>query len=247
MRTLVIGYGNPSRQDDGVGLAVVNGLRARAGRTLLEEGEDGFDELGQALDTLFLQQLSPELAETLADYDHLVLVDAHLGGSPGLVHRTELDPRAEAAIVSHHFRPGTMLRFDAPAIRPGAFSGIGFRARLRLRLHIRDVARDGRGRGPGDRRPLDPFRQLLIVSSSSSSICGRYIIWPASEFNIDALAARGNGSEGRGNGHSQGRHASDHHVRPVDAGRRLHRGRRVLLDDRGCRARPACCPTASSA
>ena len=109
MRTLVIGYGNPSRQDDGVGLAVVNGLRARAGRTLLEEGEDGFDGLGQALDTLFLQQLSPELAETLADYDHLVLVDAHLGGSPGLVHRTELDPRAEAAIVSHHFRPGTML------------------------------------------------------------------------------------------------------------------------------------------
>ena len=31
MRVLVIGYGNPSRQDDGVGLAVVNGLRVRAG------------------------------------------------------------------------------------------------------------------------------------------------------------------------------------------------------------------------
>lgn len=109
MRTLVIGYGNPSRQDDGVGLAVVNGLRARAGRALLEEGDDGFDDLGQALDTLFLQQLSPELAETLAEYDHLVLVDAHLGIYPGLVHSTVLDPQVEAAIVSHHFKPGTLL------------------------------------------------------------------------------------------------------------------------------------------
>jgi hydrogenase maturation protease len=109
MRTLVIGYGNPSRQDDGVGLAVVNGLRARAGQATLDEGEDGFDTLGHSLDTLFLQQLSPELAETLVDYDHLVLVDAHFGAYPEIVHRAELDPRVEAAIVSHHFRPGTLL------------------------------------------------------------------------------------------------------------------------------------------
>ncbi len=109
MRTLVIGYGNPSRQDDGVGLAVVNGLRSRAGRRLLEEGEDGFDDLGHALDTLFLQQLSPELAETLVEYDHVVLVDAHFGLYPELVHRVALDPHIEAAIVSHHFKPGTLL------------------------------------------------------------------------------------------------------------------------------------------
>ena len=109
MRTLIIGYGNPSRQDDGVGLAVVNGLRARAGQRLLEEGEDGFDDLGTALDTLFLQQLSPELAETLIEYDRVVLVDAHFGIYPELVHRAELDPHVEAAIVSHHFKPGTLL------------------------------------------------------------------------------------------------------------------------------------------
>ena len=109
MRTLVIGYGNPSRQDDGVGLAVVNGLRASAGQRLLDEGEDGFDDLGHALDTLFLQQLSPELAETLIDYDHVVVVDAHFGSYPELVHRAQLGPHGEAAIVSHHFKPGTLL------------------------------------------------------------------------------------------------------------------------------------------
>ncbi len=105
----MIGYGNPSRQDDGVGLAAVNGLRLRMDQAPLEEGDDGFDDLGHDLDTLFLQQLSPELAETLIDYGHVVLVDAHFGIYPELVHRTELDPQVEAAIVSHHFKPGTLL------------------------------------------------------------------------------------------------------------------------------------------
>ncbi len=109
MRVLVIGYGNPSRQDDGVGLAVVNGLRMRAGQAPLDEGDDGFNDLGRQLDTLFLQQLSPELAETLIDYDHVVLVDAHFGIYPELVHHADLDAQAEAAIVSHHFKPGTLL------------------------------------------------------------------------------------------------------------------------------------------
>jgi len=109
MRVLVIGYGNPSRQDDGVGLAVVNGLRIRAGQTPLDEGDDGFNDLGRRLDTLFLQQLSPELAETLIEYEHVVLVDAHFGIYPELVHRTEVDALDEAAIVSHHFKPGTLL------------------------------------------------------------------------------------------------------------------------------------------
>lgn len=109
MRVLVIGYGNPSRQDDGVGLAVVNGLRARAGQPPLDEGDDGFGDLGRQLDTLFLQQLSPELAETLIDYAHVVLVDAHFGIYPEVVHCETLAPQLEAAIVSHHFKPGTLL------------------------------------------------------------------------------------------------------------------------------------------
>ena len=108
-RVLVIGYGNPSRQDDGVGLAVVNGLRMRAGQAPLDEGDDGFNDLGRRLDTLFLQQLSPELVETLAEYDQVVLVDAHFGIYPELVHHSRLEPQVEPAIVSHHFTPGTLL------------------------------------------------------------------------------------------------------------------------------------------
>jgi hydrogenase maturation protease len=110
MRILVIGYGNPSRRDDGVGLAVVNKLRQRLGLGALDETADGFDDLGGPLDTLFLQQLTPELAETLVAYQHVVFVDAHLNSAdPELVRHTSLGPNEDPALVSHHFRPGRLL------------------------------------------------------------------------------------------------------------------------------------------
>ena len=109
LRTLVIGYGNPSRRDDGVALIVVNGLRARLGQPPLIEGEDGYDALGSTVDTLFLQQLMPELAETMAQYDRVCFVDAHVGLIPELVHRTPLRPSLDPALVSHHFKPEILL------------------------------------------------------------------------------------------------------------------------------------------
>ncbi len=110
MRTLIIGYGNPSRRDDGVGLAVVNELRRRLGVSTLDESADGFEDLGGPLDTLFLQQLTPELAETLAQYDHVVFVDAHLAqAGHDLVRRVDLGPNLDPALVSHHFKPGRLL------------------------------------------------------------------------------------------------------------------------------------------
>jgi hydrogenase maturation protease len=116
-RNLVIGYGNPSRNDDGVGLAVVNQLRQRLGLRALDEITDGLDELGEELtggpgsrlDTLFLQQLTPELAETVASYDRLILVDAHAGAYPNLVHTCELLPRHDPAMVSHILKPEHLL------------------------------------------------------------------------------------------------------------------------------------------
>jgi hydrogenase maturation protease len=113
MRTLVIGFGNPSRRDDGVGLAVVNGLRAHLGLPLLDEGADGFDELGGTLDTLFLQQVGPELAETLAGYDRVFFVDAHAGNYPELVHRESLEANSGRSLVSHHMKPGQLLALAA--------------------------------------------------------------------------------------------------------------------------------------
>jgi hydrogenase maturation protease len=109
MTTLVIGYGNPSRRDDGVGLAVVNGLRQRLGLPPLQGNDDGYSELGRAVDTLFLQQLMPELAETIARYDRVFFIDAHVGVYPELIRRTTIEANADRAIVSHHVKPAGLL------------------------------------------------------------------------------------------------------------------------------------------
>ncbi len=108
-RVLVIGYGNPYRRDDGVALAVVNGVRARQGRSLLEEGRDGLEELGGELDTLFLQQLTPEMAEIVARYEEVIFVDAHMGEGTELLREAVLEPAVRPAIVSHHLHPEALL------------------------------------------------------------------------------------------------------------------------------------------
>ena len=108
-RLLVIGYGNPYRRDDAVALTVVNGLRRRQGRTPLEEGMDGLEELGEELDAIFLQQLTPDLAEIVARYEEVIFVDAHMGEHQELVREVALKPTARPSIVSHHLHPEALL------------------------------------------------------------------------------------------------------------------------------------------
>ena len=108
-RTLVIGYGNPSRRDDGVGLAAINLLRARMGLQPLDEANEWLSDTGQTLDTLFQQQLTLELVETLARYDRVFLVDAHVGVYPELVHRERVAPRESPGLVSHILKPEHLL------------------------------------------------------------------------------------------------------------------------------------------
>ena len=109
-RTLVVGYGNIYRRDDGVGPAVINALRARQGKPALGPEEDGFDALGDALDTLILHQLVPELAQTAADYDLIVFVDAHVGAWPEALHVEHLEACYKPPLVSHHIHPCTILQ-----------------------------------------------------------------------------------------------------------------------------------------
>jgi hydrogenase maturation protease len=109
-RTLVVGFGNLYRRDDGVGPAVVNALRARQGRPPIDPEDDGFDDLGQPLDSVILHQLVPELAETAAGYDLIVFVDAHVGSWPEALHIEHLEACYKAPLVSHHIHPCTILQ-----------------------------------------------------------------------------------------------------------------------------------------
>jgi len=108
-RTLVAGFGNIFRRDDGVGPVVVNALRMQLGRAPLDPLDDGFDDLGHEVDTIVLHQLVPELAEVVKDYALLIFVDAHVGNLPEEVREERLDAAYTQPFVSHQFHPSTVL------------------------------------------------------------------------------------------------------------------------------------------
>jgi len=108
-RTLVIGFGNIDRADDGVAFQVINSLRRRLGQTPLSEEDTGLEELGAAVDSVFLTQLTPELMETLVEYGRVVFVDAHVYESLEDLHCAPVVPEYAPSTFTHHLTPAALL------------------------------------------------------------------------------------------------------------------------------------------
>jgi hydrogenase maturation protease len=108
-RTLVIGFGNIDRADDGVAYSVINALRRRLGQEPLPENETGLDELGAEVDSVFLSQLTPELMEVLAGYRQVVFVDAHVYENVDALHCAPVSPEYTPSSFTHHLTPGAFL------------------------------------------------------------------------------------------------------------------------------------------
>jgi len=108
-RTLVIGYGNLDRADDGVAFHVVNALRARLGQEPLSEDESGMEELDQDIDSVFIVQLVPELMDLLVDYNRVVFVDAHVRPDVPELHSTTVSPDYRLSAFTHHVNPSMLL------------------------------------------------------------------------------------------------------------------------------------------
>jgi hydrogenase maturation protease len=93
--TLIIGYGNPLRGDDGVGPRAAE-LLAEAGGTIPPPLPDG-------VQILVCHQLTIELAPQIAEAGRLILIDACAGGAPGTVQQYTLTPAIpESASLTHH-------------------------------------------------------------------------------------------------------------------------------------------------
>ncbi|HRR39899.1 MAG TPA: hydrogenase maturation protease [Syntrophales bacterium] len=108
-RTLVIGYGNLDRADDGVAYFVIEALRRSLGQGALKEDDTGLEELGGEIDSVFLQQLTPDLLEVMADYDEVVFVDAHVDGKLDALHCASVVPEDAALAFTHHITPAMLM------------------------------------------------------------------------------------------------------------------------------------------
>ena len=94
MKTLVIGYGNDSRRDDGVGWFVIKRLQ----------------ELELAnVDLQTAHQLEVEAAETISRYDAVIFVDAAIPEAPEPIQRTVVTPDFRSHAVAHYLTPADVL------------------------------------------------------------------------------------------------------------------------------------------
>jgi hydrogenase maturation protease len=94
MKTLILGYGNRSRRDDGVGWFVIEQLAA-------------LDLPGVELETG--HQLEVEAAETLSHCDAVIFVDAAIPEAPEPIRRAVVAPRFQGHAVAHYLTPADVL------------------------------------------------------------------------------------------------------------------------------------------
>lgn len=108
-RGLVLGLGNVSRRDDGFGWHVVNEVRRQLGRATLGLTDDGIDDLGQEVDAIFLPQLSSDLADLIAEYHRLVLVDVRVGGEMRVDIESITAEVLGSRLLTHDMLPAELL------------------------------------------------------------------------------------------------------------------------------------------
>ena len=94
VKILIIGYGNQSRRDDGVGWFVLDQLAA-------------LDLPNVQLETN--HQLEIEAAETISRFDTIIFVDAAIPEAPEPVQCSVVTPNFQSHAVAHYLTPADVL------------------------------------------------------------------------------------------------------------------------------------------
>ncbi|MCC7355033.1 MAG: hydrogenase maturation protease [Anaerolineae bacterium] len=110
VRTLIIGYGNPDREDDGVAWHILHRLAERWGRAVSPITESGgLNQLDESPALLAILQLTPELAEEIARYDYVCFVDAHTGAYNEDIRFQPIASNFQTSPFTHHLTPESCL------------------------------------------------------------------------------------------------------------------------------------------
>lgn len=97
-KTLVIGYGNPLRRDDGVGWVLAEELEKRYSQSHVE--------------CRMSIQLVPEMAARFGEFDQVLFIDAAVSGNPGFISINEVKKgQASEKPLNHEFDFDEMVSF----------------------------------------------------------------------------------------------------------------------------------------
>ena len=105
---MIIGYGNPDREDDGVAWHILRALTIKLGLASPKSYEDEFPE-SAPIDFVFYLQLTPEMAEEIAFYDYVCFIDAHTGNIPETVRLISVESEFQHSPFTHHLTPQSLL------------------------------------------------------------------------------------------------------------------------------------------
>jgi hydrogenase maturation protease len=108
-KTLLIGYGNPDRQDDGLAWHILFQLAGRFDRPVNFDTGINFIDNHQSPDFLFSLQITPEMIDFIKDYDQVCFVDAHTGNIPAEIQLVNLKSKFQKSPFTHHMTPETCL------------------------------------------------------------------------------------------------------------------------------------------
>ena len=107
-KLLLVGYGNPDRQDDGVAWHILRALANQIGLQAPESYEFDFPE-HDLIDFIFCLQLTPEMAEEIVNYERVCFVDAHTGNIPAPVRIIEVQSEFQSSPFTHHLTPQSLV------------------------------------------------------------------------------------------------------------------------------------------
>lgn len=150
-KVLVIGCGNPSRTDDGVGLYVLEALLRHfdplaSPADLSDSRCVSYQSSRVSLELMFQQQYDIALVEDVHDVDWLVFVDTHADCHTGKLAVRQAKPSVESSLTSHHVTPGVLLALlkSAYNVQPRALTisveGNNFDFGDRLSDDVRELA-----------------------------------------------------------------------------------------------------------
>lgn len=107
-KLLLLGYGNPDREDDGVAWHILHALAIKLGLPAPDSYEDEFPEPAQ-IDFAFHLQLTPEMAEDVASYPYVCFIDAHTGNIPEAVRLIDVESEFQNSPFTHHLTPQSLI------------------------------------------------------------------------------------------------------------------------------------------
>ena len=108
-RSLIVGYGNADRQDDGVAWYILSGIARGLGRPVPAVPEDGYFPEGEEIDLWYVLQLAPEMSEDFSHYDRLCFVDAHTGNIEQEILLQPVDDSPASSAFTLHLTPAACL------------------------------------------------------------------------------------------------------------------------------------------